>query len=409
MHHERETFGRALRRLRGTRSLRAVAELASCGKSYIADLEQERRTPSPEMAAALDAALDAGGELRLLAAAPAAAPLADQAAALREGLVDSLAAGPLTDASLDEWEYAVARHGRATRYRPEPDHLSELIADFGDLQRLLARRHSPRARRRLVRAAAHMSGLMALTMLKLGDPAARSWWRTGRAAATAAEDRAALSWTYAQESYQLYYGGDIHGAVELATRAQHLAGGLPCVGPALAAPLEARAHGVWQHRSDAVAALRRAEVALSRLDPADRTQSAFGYSEAQLKFHTGNTWTHLHESRRAWDAQDEALALYPDTDHTDRALIHLDRAACLAYDGDPADAVSLAAQTITCVPREHRSPLIIYRARSLLDTVPDARMPEVRVLREVLALSAEEGDRAHGDRQGHGRRHRGDL
>jgi GNAT superfamily N-acetyltransferase len=42
------------------------------------------------------------------------------------------------------------------------------------------------------------------------------------------------------------------------------------------------------------------------------------------------------------------------------------------------------ADTIVSLPEQHRSALIIYRARELADTVPAGR--ELRVLREVLAL-----------------------
>ncbi|WP_438296323.1 helix-turn-helix domain-containing protein [Streptomyces sp. HUAS TT7] len=387
-----ESFGQALRRLRGTRSLRDVAHLANCGKSYVSDLEQDRKAPSPAMAAALDDALGADGELRALAAAPPGASLSAQAAALQAGLLDALAASPLTVTSIEEVEYAVARHGRATRYRAEREQLPELIADFADLNRLLAHRHPAPVRRRLTVAAAQMSGLMALTLLKLGDPAARTWWRTGRAAAAAAEDRATLSWMYAQEAYQLYYGGDLHGAVELAGRARHLAGGLPCVGPALAAPLEARAHARLGRSDETAMALRAGEAALERLDSELRTGSAFGYSESQLRFHAGNAWTHLRQTGRARAEQERALELYPLDDHTDRAFIGLDQAMCHAIDGDPAAAAAHATATIVALPEEHRSPLIIYRARELADRVPGARtLPEGTVLREVLALPAGEG------------------
>ncbi|MBL7487882.1 helix-turn-helix transcriptional regulator [Frankia sp. AgB1.9] len=62
-----ETFGSALRRLRGPMSLRELAARAHCGKSYVADLEQGRRHPSRDMALALDRALDAEGRLAALA------------------------------------------------------------------------------------------------------------------------------------------------------------------------------------------------------------------------------------------------------------------------------------------------------------------------------------------------------
>ncbi|MGW6603116.1 helix-turn-helix domain-containing protein [Streptomyces sp. NPDC055036] len=398
-----ETFGEALRRWRGDRSLRDVAALAKIGKTYVGDLERDRHQPGPEVAAALDQALGAGGELIAAAdARPGASPL-ERADALQRGVHEALASGPMTDATLDEWDYTVARHGRATRYRAEADLLNDLLDNFQDLRILLARRYPPHARKRLHVAAARMSGLMALTMLKLGDDRSQGWWRTGRAAAAAADDRATLSWIYAHEAYQRYYSGDLHGAVELAVRAQHLAGGLPCVGPALAAPLEARAYALLGSREKTRAALEVAGSALDRLPEEERIGSAFGYSECQQRFHAGNAWTHLGETQRAREEHARALDLYPDNDLTDRALISLDQAMCLAIEGEPAAAAVRAMHTVVGLPAQHRSALIVYRAREIAVRVPEAQgAAEVRSLHEVLALPERGGSE---DRGGNGGGH----
>lgn len=385
---DQPTFASALRGLRGSMSLRGAEKLTNVSKSYIDDLENDRRKPTAAVAASLDNGLGGNGLLIELAATPPGLPLTEQAAALQRGLTDTLSNGPMTDATLDEWEWTVSRHGRATRYRAEADLLADLLADVAALQRLLAHRHSNPNRRRLTRATAQMAGLVALTLLKLGDDRARDWWRTGRQAATAADDRPILAWIYAHESYQLFYGGDLHGAVELAVRAQQLAGGLPCAADALAAPLEARAHAQLGRREETGDALLRAERALNRLEPAAREASAFGYDEAQLAFHSGNAWTSLHDTARAWEQQQRALDLYPAQNLTDRTLIRLDRAACLSWDGDAAAGASMATEAIVDLPVEHRSALILYRARDLVATVAETsrQLPEVRVLREVLAL-----------------------
>ena len=383
-----ETFGQALRRLRGTLSVRDLAQLANCGKTVVSDLENGKRSPTSVMACALDAALEAHGELISLAANPPETPLAKRAALLHAGFAEQLAAGPMTAASLEEWQFTIARHGRATRYRPERELLSDLLADFSDLRTLLNHRHPPTARKQLLSACSYLSGLVALTLLKLGDPSARDWWRTGRTAATQADDRPTLAWIYAQESYQLYYGGDRDGAAELAASAQQLAGGLPCVADALAAPLEARVHALAGRRDDMVNALSRAERAVARLAPEDRQPSALGYDEAQLAFHAGNAWTSLHETEHAWEQQQRALELYPEENRTDRTLILLDRAVCLSWDGDAATGVQLATDSVLALPVEYRSALILYRVRDLADSVTETgtQLPEVRNLRDVLAL-----------------------
>ncbi len=383
-----ETFGQALRRYRGALSLRAVAALATCSKSLVGDLETGHRKPTPAIASALDKALNAGGHLIHLSAHPPGTPVLQLAAALQQDFADTIAAGPMTDASLDEWDFAVERHGRATRYRPDIELLPELIADFGDLHRVIGHRHPPAMRRRLMRNAARLAGLMALTLLKLDDKGAADWWRTGRNAAAAADDRPVLAWIYAQESYQRYYSGDMVGAVELAVRAQQLASGMPCVADALAAPLEARAHARLGRREEAADALTRGRVALDRLAPGDREPSAFGYDPGQYHFHAGNAWTHLHDTERAWEEQQQALALYAPENRLDRTLIMLDRAVCVAWDGDPAVGAQIAVHAVLDLSEEHRSALIVYRARDLATTVPASarQLPEVRVLHEVLAL-----------------------
>jgi tetratricopeptide (TPR) repeat protein len=340
------------------------------------------------MAEALDEALGACGLLISLAADPPGTPPSVRAAQLQAGFAEQLAAGEVTTTSLDEWDFTIARHGRATRYRPESELLDDLLADFGDLRSLLAHRHPPQIRRRLLAGCASLSGLLALTLLRLGDSGARDWWRTGRAAATQAEDRPVLAWIYAQESYQLYYSGDFAGALELAVRAQQLAGGLPCVADALAAPLEARVHARAGRRGETEVALRRAEQALARLAPEDQQPSALGYDAAQLAFHSGSAWTLLHDTERAWEQQQRALELYPAEQRLDRALVALDRAECLTHDGQLAEGAGLAVETIEALPVEHRSALLLYRARDLADSVPttDRRLPEVRVLHDLLAL-----------------------
>ncbi|MEV0622429.1 helix-turn-helix transcriptional regulator [Nonomuraea sp. NPDC050404] len=67
-----ESFGGALRRLRlsAGMSIRDLARLANCGKSYISDLEHVRSSPSLAVATALDKALGVGGELVALALSP---------------------------------------------------------------------------------------------------------------------------------------------------------------------------------------------------------------------------------------------------------------------------------------------------------------------------------------------------
>jgi hypothetical protein len=318
----------------------------------------------------------------------------EQVERLRQGVHDAVSTGALGAAGLDEWDETVARHGVATRHRPTALLLGELAADVAELHRVLARRHTATALRRLTRTTAQMAGLMFLTLIKLDLPlAARNWARTARVAADEAGDPATRSWVRAQEAYVHYYAGNLAEALTVARHAQHLAGTTRCVGVPLAAALEARALGILGHHHDARAALDRAEAAVGRLAADEQAPSAFGYNEAQLRFHEGNALTQLHDTRPAWQAQDRALELYPTTDVFDRTLIELDRASCLAHDGDATGAVRHAVDVLIRLPDEQRRGLILLRARQVLGSLgADARaLPAARDLHELLATPAREG------------------
>jgi hypothetical protein len=240
-----------------------------------------------------------------------------------------------------------------------------------------------------------MAGLMSLTLLKLGEHGeARGWARTARLAADEAGDPTVRSWVRAQEAYAHYYDQSHHAAIHVARDAQAVAAGKPCAGVALSAALEARAAAALGDHDATAAALRRAEAALAEMDFTFTIRSAFGYDEAQLRFHEGSAYSNLHDTARAWTAQRRALELYPTSDYLDRALIHLDRAACLVHDGDIRTAMSHAIDTIGELTPPQRSGLIDLRARLLLDSLHTKQraLPAARDLHEMLAVPPSQGD-----------------
>jgi transcriptional regulator with XRE-family HTH domain len=305
---------------------------------------------------------------------------------IRRRLADTLGTGTATEASLDDWERTTLGYGEATRWVDSRALLSSLMADFTDLERQLSTRQPTRSQRRLCRVAAQLAGLTSLVLTKLNvHGPARSWARTARLAADEAGDPAVRAWVEAQEAYALYYGGGSPGsAVEAARLAQTLSRG-PSVGTALAAALEARAHGVMGHRDEAYRALHRANDALSHLHGAARSASGFGYNEAQLRFHEGNALTHLGDVEAAWTAQKQALALYPVED-SDRVLVHLDRSIGLVRSGDAAAAVSYATDALADAPSEHRLGIVVVRTRQLVDELTQQRLSPRAVSGDVRHL-----------------------
>jgi Domain of unknown function (DUF4062) len=305
---------------------------------------------------------------------------------LRRALDDAIRDGITGEADVMDWEQSVLAHGRATRDRPSPLMLADLTSDLAELNHAIAVCRSSTTKRDLKRVVAQMAGLMVLTLVKLNDRNGfRSWARTARRAAQEAGDAMTLSWVRAQEAYGHYYSDDLANAIAVAQEAQRLAGASPCVGAALAAALEARAHAALGGLADTRAALERAERIVSRLPAEHREASAFGYNEAQLRFHESSALTHLRDTRGAWEAQERALALSAPYDYTDRTLTQLDRATCLVHEEEFSEAAAYAVRTLTTLTEAQRRGIITLRARDLLSALPTQALalPAARDLQEL--------------------------
>jgi len=315
---------------------------------------------------------------------------------LRQGLDEAMGDGAPNAASLDDWEQLALRYGRATRDRPAGLLLDDLSDDLAQLQRALMNCRTASGKRRLTRVVAQMSGLMLLTLVKLDERSAfRRWARTARLAATEADDPTTQSWVLAQEAYGHYYSADLSEALHVAQHAQVVAGTAVCVGAPLAAALEARAYASRGQSQETRLALDRAEEMVSRLDAESLQPSAFGYKEAQLRFHAGNAFTHLHDSRSALVAQERALELCAPGDYTDWAMSRLDRADCLAHDGDVPLAATEIGGTITSLSEDQRRGIIDLRAGEILASLTDPQraLPVVRDLQDLLIIAHPRKDR----------------
>lgn len=314
---------------------------------------------------------------------------------LRHGLDETISERTITTASLDDWEKTVFHHGQATRDRAPGVLLEDLSADLAQLHGALTRCRSASALRRLTRVTAQMTGLMCLTLIKLDQRSAfRRWARTARLAADEAGDPLVHSWVRAQEAYGHYYSGDLAEALHVAQHAQALSGQVPSVGGALAAALEARVQAALGHQQETRSALGHAETCLSHLDVSAIGTSAFDYSEAQLRFHEGNAFTHLHDTSAAWQAQEMALALCPASDYMDRTMTKLDRANCLAHDGDVTGAVAVMVEAATPLTDQQRQGIIAAQVRETIAALPPQHyaLPAVRDLHDLLPPSPETKD-----------------
>jgi tetratricopeptide (TPR) repeat protein len=306
---------------------------------------------------------------------------------LRRGLDHLLADGAPSTTVLDDWEELATRYGRATRDRPAGLMLADLADELVQLQAALVACRTTSGKRHLTRVVAQMSGLMLLTLVKLDERSAfRRWARTARIAADEAGDPTTQAWVLAQEAYGQYYSEDLSEAVAVAQRAQVVAGGTRSVGAPLVSALEARTYASLGQRRETIAALGRAEDLVSML--ADALQpSAFGYNEAQLRFHAGSAYAQLHDSAGAFAAQDRALELCSLGDYTDRAMTRLDRACCFAYEGDAALAAGEIAESLIGPGDDQRRGIIDLRAVDVVDGMSerDRALPVVRDRQDLIA------------------------
>jgi tetratricopeptide (TPR) repeat protein len=312
---------------------------------------------------------------------PAAAALTAARTDLDTALSDR-AAGDLSF-----WESTAERHSYGYSGNPPTDVLSDLLVDLAELKPLLAVSQTVAARTRLCRVVAQMAGMTAIVLHDLGNhrESAR-WFHTAGQAADESEDDALHAWVLGREAMvPLNFGGSAV-ANELAERARALSGSTTSAATALACAVAARAYAASGNRSDALAAVTEAEQIMERLSTEQSGNTWFGYPEQKHHVHLSQALTLLGETQRAYAEQTRALELSRSPSVMTRALIAIDRAACLASDGESEEAARVAAQAYGELPPSYRSGLTHSRTQALYQSVRTT--PAAEQLRDVLSTAA---------------------
>jgi tetratricopeptide (TPR) repeat protein len=312
----------------------------------------------------------------------------------RRRMDDTLISATVSPSMLDQWEEATLGYGQQYQATPSLRVLCDVLLDFSEVRRMCAQRQPIELQERLCRIAAQLAGLCGRIMNSLGDHRlARSFFRTARTAADETGDRALRAWVTAREALVPMYYGDPREALHLARKAQDQAGRTPCVAAAMAPAIEARALGqlALRGRADAAPSARRALVrgraVFEQLPKRDTSDLAFGFTERQLAFYEGDTYTNLGDPHHAEEGLNHALTLYSAQERIDRTLVRLDRAICKFQLGEPEQALVVGRDAIFDLPDEHRSDMLMHRGRQLATAVVKKHgdMPAVRDFREVLA------------------------
>jgi hypothetical protein len=102
-----------------------------------------------------------------------------------------------------------------------------------------------------------------------------------------------------------------------------------------------------------------------QLDGPEADNTWFGYPAQKHHVNLSQAYTLLGDTRAAYQAQDDTLALTTSPSVMTRALIAMDTAACQRVDGDPGTAAEMGAAVYDRLPAAYRSGLVHSRAQLL--------------------------------------------
>jgi hypothetical protein len=297
---------------------------------------------------------------------------------IRRRMDEVLLGGTVSASMIDRWEEGTASYGRQYMIVPPQRLLCDVLLDFADVRRTCEDRQPLEFAERLCRLASQLAGLAGIAMLDLGDHRlARSFFRTARTAADETGDRHLRAWVTVREALVPLYYGDPREAATLAGAASDLAGRQLCVAAAMAPVIEARAQArlsalttlgprARRELSGRVrASLDRAHDVLGDLPDDLSRDTALGYTERQLYFHTGDTLVALGDWQAASRAFSQAGQLYATSEVLDGALIALGQARCLLESDEPGLALAAGQRILSQLPAEHRTEVVLQVARAL--------------------------------------------
>lgn len=431
-----ETFASALQRWRQTRDLstRDLARRANCSKSYVCDLEKGLRpSPQPAVAAALDTALAADGELVTVAAQAryqrqSGSADADPAATLRggtEGGVGELlrrmfmfglggtaalgSAAPAlaletvrhglttsmieerAQATLDEWREIVLEYGSAYLTRSPRELLDSLIVDMLGVEHAISQDPDLATRQELQRAAGLLAAFTAVTVANLGQTfEARRWWRTARRVADESGDPETILWVRGWEIVRAPYEQCPLPVVSRLTE-QAESRVTPGVAPAALPELlsgKAQCLTLAGRHNEALAALEQVRDSFAAIPThvANDRESVFGWAEQELRFTESFVFSHMGKLEQADEAQRRALALYPASHQRGPAQIELMHALCLVRCGDVTVGMRHALQVMDRLPQKHQVRPVTDLGYKVLHAVPhdQRQLGDVRELGDYL-------------------------
>ena len=321
---------------------------------------------------------------------------------IRRRMDEALLGGTVSPSMIDRWEQSVVGYARQYMRVPPLRLLCDVLLDLADVRRMCDERQPLEFADRLCRLASQLAGLAGIAMLDLGDHRlARAFFRTARAAADETGDRQLRAWVSVREALVPLYYGDPREAASLASAARDLAGRRLSVAAVMAPVLEARAQARLvalgaAGRRDALerarASIDWAHDAIGDLPPGQTADTALGYTERQLYFHTGDVLVRLGDWHGAHRAFDQAGQLYASAEVLDCALVAFGQARCLLESDEPGQALAVGGDILAGLPAEHRTDVVLQVARALGQDAAarDPRLPALACYREAVHAACPE-------------------
>lgn len=351
-------FAKAMRHLRldAGLSLRALARAAYTDPGHLSRIEHGTRPPTPDLAAAIDTALHAGG--RLAALAPTPDPV-DTTVRDTQRLAALLAAEPATDAAdtLTAGTAGLAVDYLATSAPVMLDRASTLRRSAVSA---LRRARTPAASRDITLHIGHLSGVLAYAALDMGHTdAAQAHAQVAFQAAERAGSDELRAWVRGTQSLISRFAGRYIDALRYAENGLRYA----TTGTARVRLL----CGVAQ----CAANLGDADAARTALDDAARARDdvhgtdgmpgLFTFSEAKQAYYSGSSLIWLdgrHDATRARARADTAIEAWrtsaaDERSLDDEALAHVYAATASVQLGD-LEAAAVYLEPILGLPEEQR-------------------------------------------------------
>ncbi|MFC5828027.1 helix-turn-helix domain-containing protein [Nonomuraea insulae] len=419
-----ETFGQVLRRLRGNRTLEAVAHAADISISYVQKLEADGGKPSRRVVERLEAATNAQGALieasekigkqsapnaEILPPAAAMSPVRtlDINDAFGEDtterrhllqLTASAAMGAVLDGEairrrlnqamgarrgLAEWSIAHENHLHALRTRPPAQVVHDLAIDLEALSQYLETARKDEIAE-LDRVTALLASIQANAFTRMGDHgAALRWWETARWAADASGDLDLQLLVRAEEAGHGLYGQRSPQIVlRLLAEAVDLAGKRQTLKFVAA---EAKALSMLGRHDEAMRALRRLDDLAQQ---GVRGDALSFWKPDQVYFTQSWVYSAAGIEDLAGDAREQVLRHAGD--YVYQANVELHTAWAMVSQGGVEEGMAHAAAVMASLSSAFRSTHVMETAKMVLQAVPleQRDRPAVRDVRSLLAIEA---------------------